>query len=120
MEQNGIVADGETYIHYQTVHDYLNSRFYWDGTEQILRYTLPEGLISVSPDTEQYLLGKEAQTAEHKIVLVRDGDMYLSLSFIQQYTDIHSEVFENPGRVVISDQWGDVEFTSVKKKYTDP
>lgn len=115
MEQNGIVADGETYIHYQTVHDYLNSRFYWDGTEQILRYTLPEGLISVSPDTEQYLLGKEAQTAEHKIVLVRDGDMYLSLSFIQQYTDIHSEVFENPGRVVISDQWGDVEFTSVKK-----
>lgn len=115
MEQNGITADGEIYIHCQTVYDYLNSRFYWDSTEQILRYTVPEGLISVSPDTEQYLLGKEAQTAEHKIVLVRDGTMYLSLSFIQQYTDIHFEVFEDPGRVVISDQWGDVTFTSVKK-----
>lgn len=115
MEQNGIVSDGEVYIHYQTVHDYLNSRFYWDSTEQILRYTVPEGLISVSPDTEQYLLGKEAQTAGCKIALVRDGDMYLSLSFVQQYTNIHYEVFEDPGRVVISDQWGDVTFTSVKK-----
>lgn len=115
MEQNGIVSDGEAYIHYQTVHDYLNSRFYWDSTEQILRYTVPEGLISVSPDTEQYLLGKEAQTADCKIALVRDGNMYLSLSFVQQFTNIHYEVFEDPGRVVISDQWGDVAFTSVKK-----
>ncbi len=115
MEENGILSDGEAYVHYQTVHDYLNGRFYWDGTEQILRYTIPEGLISVTPDTEQYTLGKDAQTAEHKIVIVRDGNMYLSLSFIQQYTDIHYEVYEDPGRVVISDEWDEVTFTGIKK-----
>lgn len=115
MEENGILSDGEAYVHYQTVHDYLNDRFYWDETEQILRYTIPEGLISITPDTEQYTLGKDAQTAEHKIVIVRDGNMYLSLSFIQQYTDIHYEVYEEPGRVVISDEWDEVTFTSIKK-----
>lgn len=115
MEQNGIYQDGEAYIHYETVHDYLNQRFYWDSTEQMLRYTLPEGLISVSPDTTEYLIGRDKQNAEHKIVLVRDGIMYLSLSFIEEYTNIHSKVYEDPGRVVISDQWGDVTFHSVKK-----
>lgn len=115
MEQNGILSDGEAYVHYQTVHGYLNSRFYWDATEQVLRYTVPEGLISITPDTEEYTLGKERQTAEHKIVLLRNGEMYLSLSFVQQYTDIHYDVYEEPGRVVISDQWEEVTYTNVKK-----
>jgi spore germination protein YaaH len=115
MEENGLLMDGEAYVPFDTVHDYLNSRFYWDETEQVLRYTVPEGLISVTPDTNKYLLGKETQTAPQTIVIVRDGQMYLSLSFVQEYTDIHYEVYEDPGRVVISDEWDEVSYTTVKK-----
>ncbi len=114
-ENNGIFVDGEAYIHYQTVKDYINDRFYWDGVDQILRYTVPEGLISISPDTTEYTVGKDNKEAEHTIVIVRGDDMYLSLSFIQQYSDIRSEVFKDPGRVAISDKWGEVEYTEVKK-----
>lgn len=115
MEQNGILSDGEAYIHYDTVHNYLNSRFYWDPTDQILRYTIPEGLISIQPDTTEYKIGKEKKTAEHIPVLVRGDDMYLSLSFLQMYTNIRYEVYENPGRVAISNHWDEVSFTTVKK-----
>ena len=36
----------------QTVHKYLNKRFYWDTTEQVLRYVTPDGLIQC--DTGQH------------------------------------------------------------------
>lgn len=41
--------------------------------------------------------------------------MYLSMSFVQKYTDIHYEVYTDPGRIVISDQWDDVTYQTVKK-----
>lgn len=83
MEQKAILQNDEVYMDYRIVHKYLNKRFYWDATEQVLRYVTPEGLINVTPDTASYLLGKTAQTADHVIALVRDGEMYLSMSFVQ-------------------------------------
>lgn len=116
MEQKAILQNDEVYMDYRIVHKYLNKRFYWDATEQVLRYVTPEGLINVTPDTASYLLGKTAQTADHVIALVRDGEMYLSMSFVQKYTDIHYESYEDPNRVVISDHWDDVTYQSIKKK----
>lgn len=116
MEYNAVLQDNEVYVNYETVHDYLNKRFYWDSEQQQLRYVTPEGLISASPGTAEYTLGKETQTADQVIAIVRDDQMYLSLGFIRNYTDIHAEIYENPGRVVISDQWDNVTYHSIKKK----
>ncbi len=115
VQNHAILQDDEVYVNYQTVHKYLNKRFYWDATEQVLRYVTPDGLINVTPDSAQYLLGKSSETADHVIALVRDGEMYLSMSFVQKYTDIHYEVYTDPGRIVISDQWDDVTYQTVKK-----
>ena len=115
VQNHAILQDDEVYVNYQTVHKYLNKRFYWDATEQVLRYVTPDGLINVTPDSTQYLLGKSSETADHVIALVRDGEMYLSMSFVQKYTDIHYEVYTDPGRIVISDQWDDVTYQTVKK-----
>ena len=59
MEQKAILQNDEVYMDYRIVHKYLNKRFYWDATEQVLRYVTPEGLINVTPDTASYLLGKD-------------------------------------------------------------
>lgn len=115
MESNGILADGEAYLPYDVVRKSVNSRFYWDATEQILRYTVPEGVISTEPDTKQYTIGREKKQAEKNIVLVRDGEMYLSLSFLKQYTNIRSETYKDPNRVVIDNTFGDVKYRTVKK-----
>ncbi len=116
MEQKGIVQDDELYVNYQIVHKYLNKRFYWDSTEQVLRYVTPDGMINTTTDTASYLLGKTSETADHVIAITRDGEMYLSMSFVKAYTDIHYEYYKNPNRVVISDQWDDVTYQSIKKK----
>ncbi|MCD8157042.1 MAG: glycosyl hydrolase family 18 protein [Clostridiales bacterium] len=114
LEEKGLYLDGEVYVPYDVLHSYLNARFYWDSTEQILRYTLPEGIVEATADTAQYTVAKESRTAEYTVLRVLDGQMYLSLSFAAQYTDIRWEYYEEPNRVVISDIWGEVEYTTVK------
>ena len=61
------------------------------------------------------MIGREAGTAEHTILHIQGDQMYLSLSFVEQYTNIRSEIFENPNRVVISDTWGTVDYTEIKR-----
>lgn len=114
-EQNGIYADGEVYLAYEFVRDSLNSRFYWDGREQILRYVIPEGIISVKPEQASYQLGKSQKETEQILVKVEDGKMYLSMKFVLEHTNIHGEFYEEPNRVVLSDQWGEVTYTQMKK-----
>ena len=52
-EINGMYIDGQAYVDYDTVHDKINSRFYWDPEEEILRYTLPDALVSVKGDSAE-------------------------------------------------------------------
>ncbi|MCD8299865.1 MAG: SH3 domain-containing protein, partial [Clostridiales bacterium] len=114
LDGKALYIDGEVYIPYGLLHDRINARFYWDDTEDILRYVLPEGVVSVDAETAAYAVAKENRTFDHTIVHIEDGEMYLSLSFIEQYTDIRSSFYEEPNRVVISDNWDEEEFTLVK------
>lgn len=115
LDEKGLYSDGEVYVSYNVLHTYLNERFYWDETEQILRYTLPEGTVSVAAETADYTMGKESSTFSYTIVHVEDGEMYLSLSFVAAYTNIRWQFYEEPDRAVISDEWGEVEYTAVKR-----
>lgn len=115
LDEKGLYLDGEVYVSYNMLHTYLNERFYWDETEQILRYTLPEGNVSVASETADYTVAKESETFDYTIVHMVDGEMYLSLSFAEKYTDIRWTFYEDPYRAVISDEWGDLEYVSVKQ-----
>ena len=117
-EVNGLLIDDVAYVDYDTVHDYMNSRFFWDGTEEVLRYALPEELVEVVPDTPEYSVGKEKQTVEggYDICTVQNGTMYLAVDFIQQYTDLRYKIYSEPNRMVASCQWGELSYTKVKKE----
>ncbi len=116
LADTGLYYDGEVYLPFDLVHDDLNARFYWDDTEQVLRYALPDGLVNVaSPETTEYTFAREDRSAEYPIVHMEDGQMYLSLSFLEQYTDIRYSFYEEPYRVVISDGWGEETFTVMRR-----
>ncbi len=115
QEDTGLYIDDEVYVPYDFFHSDLNSRFYWDETEQILRYVLPEGIVNVPAETSEYTLANEPQSAEYPIVHVVGDTMYLSLSFLEDYTDIRFSFYEDPNRVVISDEWGDETYTEISK-----
>ena len=50
IDTKGKLVNGEVYLSYETVRNYLNARFYWDPNENILRYTTANDLISVNAE----------------------------------------------------------------------
>lgn len=107
--------DGQVYVDYRTVHDRFNSRFYWDSAENLLFYTLPDNLITVQAGSNEYQIGKEKKAENYTIVRVDADTMYLALDFVEKYTNLTHEIFEEPNRVVVTSVWGEVEGASVKK-----
>ena len=115
----GIVLDGVPYVEYSIVRDCLNNRFYVDFNENILLYTLPEGTISANVGSNEYMLQKEKHTVEYPILKMEGNAAYIALDFVQEYTNIEFNSFqkdkEEPNRVVIVSEWGEVSVATVKK-----
>lgn len=115
VEPQGMISDGKTYVQYEVVRDYINSRFYWDPNENILLYTLPNDTVSVSVGSKEYSVSKEKKSEDYVILKTEGNTAYIALDFIQQYTDIEYEVFDNPKHVVIVSDWSEQSVASVKK-----
>ena len=52
------IIDKKIYVDYKFVHDSLNSRFYWDSTENLYLYALPTELVSVGVGSTDYTVAK--------------------------------------------------------------
>lgn len=107
--------DGHAYLAYEFVHDQLNRRFYWDENENILRYTTPGDVISVNAGSSEYYVTREKNTESYTIVRVDGHNMYLAMDFVQKYTNIEISVQEDPNRILITSQWGEIQICTVKK-----
>lgn len=104
LEQRGIISGEEGYLPLDVVNTYLNQRYYWDAENQQILYATPSEVTSMPAASEA---GSE--------VWLRDGTVYLSLSYIRQYTDLDTYIYENPGRIAIQYQFSDVNTVTAKK-----
>lgn len=107
LEEKGKMIDGVCYLSLGTVHTWLNERFYADVNENLLIYTLPDGNAQIGFDAP----------AEDGSIPVRllDGVVYLSVDYIQQYTDMESALFTEPNRVRLTTDFGSRKTAVVKK-----
>ena len=112
----GMLYDGKPYVEYAVVRDYLNKRFYLDVHENILLYTLSEGTIRVDVGSKDYTLQKETKSKDYVILKMEGSEAYIALDFVQEYTNISYELFEEPDRVMIVSDWGETTVATVKKK----
>lgn len=111
----GKLIDGEAYIEYSVVRDYINERFYWDPNESIMLYTLPNGNVSVQVGSKGYTEVTERKSENYTILKTEGRTAYIALPFIQKYSNIDYNVYENPNRVSITSTWGEVRTAEVKK-----
>lgn len=115
IEDKGKIIDGVAYVRYATVKKYLNDRFYWDAKENVMLYTTPTDLISISVGSNEYYVSKDKNSESYPILKVDGDEAYLAVEFIQKYTDMDYEVFEEPNRLLLTKEWGDIQTTTVKK-----
>ena len=115
VEANGMISDGKAYVQYETVRDHINNRFYWDPNENVLLYTLPKDMVSVEVGSKDYTISKDKQSENYVILKTEGSTAYIALDFIQQYTNMEYEVYDDPGRVMIVSDWGKTKVAQVKK-----
>ena len=108
QEQTGIYENGQTYLPVSWVNDHINERFYWDSTENLLVYALPDQIVYADAET------KGSNGAP--LLLVKDDEVYLTLGLIANYTDVQIQTFDSgEGRRVLINDWGTRNIARVKK-----
>ena len=115
LEPKGMISDGKAYVEYSIVRDYINQRFYWDPSENILLYTLPNDTVSVDVGSTDYTVSKQKNTGDYVILKTEGSTAYIALDFVKQYTDMEYEVYDDPSRVVVVTETGEVKVAEAKK-----
>lgn len=111
----GKMFDGQPYVEYSIVRDYLNDRFYVDKNENLLLYVLPTGTIRATVGSKEYTLQKEKNSTDYPLLKMEGDAAYILLSFVQEYTNMEYKLYENPGRIMIIREWGDTTIATVRK-----
>ena len=109
QEAKGITRDGQTYLPITWVNETINERFYWDDTEKLLVYTLPDSIVYADKRT----MGSTGAP----LLLVEEEEVYLSLGLISNYTDVQVTTFYGDGinRAYVDDTWGNYTIADAKK-----
>lgn len=114
-EGSGIMSDGQAYVEYSTVRNYINNTFYWDANENLLLYALPTSIVSAGVGSTEYSVASEKSSEDYVILKTEGNTAYIAADFVQKYTNLDYQVYENPGRIVITSEWGEKDTASIKK-----
>lgn len=114
LEPKGKMIDGTLYLEYSAVRDYVNEGFYWDANENLLLYTLPNDMVSVSVGSREYAVSKEKKSEEYVILKTEGSTAYIALDFVKKYTDIEYKMYKSPNRIVIQSDWSDAKVATTK------
>lgn len=104
LEQKAIISGEEAYLPLDVVNSYLNQRYYWDSDNKKILYATPTKLTEMAASQES---GSE--------VWLNGETVYLSISYIKEYTDIDSYIYENPSRVAIQKKFKNVNTVTAQK-----
>ncbi len=107
LQEKGQLRDGHCYLDLETVHLYLNDRFYVDGNEKLLLYALPDEVVRIG-------LGETAQDG-YVAAYESGGKAYLALDYVKQFSDFDYTLYTQPNRVVLQTEWTERKTAALKK-----
>lgn len=115
IEEYAKIANGVCYFDMDTVHKYFNDRFYEDKEEKLVLYALPDKVIRTEIGSSSYLLGDQAVSKDHELTKYEGDTLYLALDFVSEYTQMSYELFDNPKRLQIYNQWEEKRVAEIDK-----
>ena len=111
----GRLIDGQAYIEYSVLHDFVNKRFYWDANENLLLYTLPQGSVVANIGSKEYTEVSEQKSEEYVIWQTVDNKAYVALDFVKKYTNMECKEHQDPNRVMIVNEFGKTTVAEMKR-----
>lgn len=116
-EQKAKSYEGAVYITYEMLHE-LNSRFYWDSNEQLLRYTTADASVTAYAGQTDYYIGNDVTKGSTQIVRIEGDTVYVALDFVKNYTDLAYELYTDPYRIVVTTDWSNIHGQTTIRKNT--
>lgn len=112
LSERALVRDGAVYFSYDTVAEYMEDRFYYNDTERVMKYTLPDRVETVFLDTDVVIkttpdlsgqTAMENETLTHTAVFEEEGTLYLLADYVQRYCGMRYTLYsgEEPYRVQV-------------------
>lgn len=108
--EKALVRDGQIFLNINTVKNYINKRFYYDYTENVLIYTTADTLVKAEPDSAKYSVNKSGESFEDPVCTVEEENesssgtgrqAYVNIDFVKKYSRMDYKHYKNPDRVVI-------------------
>lgn len=109
-EEKGRLSEGRCYLSLDTVHAYLNDRFYADYNEGLLLYTTPDTIIRA----EAGAAGEEGYIP----AFLENGTMYVALDYVKKYTNFSFTLYQEPNRAVLTTSWSEHQAADIGKDTT--
>ena len=97
----GLAVNGNIYLEYTFVKQYLDDGYVYDSTEGVLRYATDTSLITVLMGHSDFTVdGDEGQASAQ--ILWQDGDqVYILADFLKNYTDVNFYAKSEPNRIIM-------------------
>ncbi|MBR6770826.1 MAG: SH3 domain-containing protein [Lachnospiraceae bacterium] len=108
IEKSARLWDGVYYFDLDTIHEYLNDRFYADEREGLLLYTLPDYTVRSAIGTTAYLTEEGTKDAGYIIArygLSSEGSeevLYVAADYVKKFTNFSYQPFTEPNRMQVS------------------
>lgn len=93
VEEKARISDGICYLDMATIHKYLNDRFYVDGGEGLLLYTLPEDIVRNSIGSSVKETAQGSEELGYTAAIWEGDTLYVALDYIKQYTNFSYQLF---------------------------
>lgn len=116
VEEQAEYIDGRWYITRDFVKEEFNKRFYLDVYDNYVMYTTADDIYSFVTDGNTYT-DMEGNEYSRDYVIVRDinGEIYIALDFVKEYSDLMYEYYENPMRLIINNVYEEKNYAVVEK-----
>ncbi len=115
IEEHARLFDGTYYFDLATVHKYFNDRFYLDRNEDLLLYTLPEDIVRVVIGSSVKETENGSEDLGYTIARYEDGELYIAVDYVKQYTNFGYAVFTGPNRMQVDAVWDEIQVSTIKK-----
>lgn len=115
VEEKARISDGICYLDIATIHKYLNDRFYVDGGEGLLLYTLPEDIVRNSIGSSVKETAQGSEELGYTAATWEGDTLYVALDYIKQYTNFSYQLFTDPYRIQLTTEWPSYEVASISK-----
>ena len=106
-EEKGRLSEGRCYLPLDTVHAYLNDRFYADYNEGLLLYTTPDTIIRAEAGAN----GEEGYIP----AFLDGGTMYVALDYVKKCTNFSFTLYQEPNRAVLTTSWSEHQAADIGK-----